>query len=57
MYVQAKIAYFTVIEQNVSTGTEKKTDLRPYFLRLRFIRRNRALKLGRKKYVIRPYGR
>ena len=24
MYVEAKIAYFTVIEQNVSTGTEKR---------------------------------
>jgi hypothetical protein len=26
VYVEAKIAYFTVMEQNVSTGTEKKTD-------------------------------
>ena len=26
MNVEAKIAYFTIIEQNVSTGTEKNTD-------------------------------
>ena len=29
MYVEAKIAYFTVIDQNVGTGTEQKTDSNP----------------------------
>ena len=29
MYVEAKIAYFTINDPNVSTGTEKKVDCSP----------------------------